>query len=263
MADFTLRPATENDAEKLISIWHDSFGDSEEFVREILFGCGLISTAVCAEAEDEVRSAMFAFDGLCVNGIKASYIYALCTEAAYRSRGLGRAVTAFAAESARARGAELVFLRPASVELENWYADVLGALPFGRSAAEKLRPNSPAPLRAVEISAEEYLRRRSAQPWQISETLIRAQQSVHRHYGGAFLSCGENLVCAEISADGLFIREVIGPDSDTAISAAAAYFGVEEAKILRRSESGLPLMCLSAHCALKFAGIPPLPFTID
>ncbi len=263
MADFTLRTTNENDLDKLLKLWHQSFGDSKDFARAMLLDCSLLSTAVCAELDGEVRSAMFAFDGIEIYGIKASYIYALCTEQEYRSRGLGRAVCAYAAEKARERGAGLVFLRPANRELEKWYTSALGALPFGGSSVEKLSPLFPAPVKAVEIGVEEYRRRRGKQPWFLPDNLLRAQETVHRHYGGAFLSCGETLLCAEKSCSSVLIREIIGPEHDSAIAAAAEYFGMKSAEILRKNENGLPLMCLPPFPETKFELIPPLSFTID
>ncbi len=263
MSDFILRPACEKDTQQIIRIWRSAFGDSEAFIRELIERSALLENAVCAEVDGAVRSCMFAFDGLCVSGKKAAYIYALCTEPAYRSRGLGRAVTGYAAEMARARGAELVFLLPANAGLEKWYTEALGARAFARASVEKVSPAAKAEIKAVTISPEEYLLRRSDSPWSLSLPLILAEEAVHRHYGGAFLACGDTVICVENGACGTLVREISGMDSDSALAAAAEYFGTNELSIIRGGKAGSTLMLLPPFSPEGLCGIPFMPFTLD
>lgn len=263
MADFILRPAEKNDAEQIIKIWHSSFGDSEAYIHDTL-ACGLLGSAVVAEMGGLVRSCMFAFDGLAAGSIPAAYLFALCTDMSCRGLGLGRAVCAYAAEKAQERGAGAVFLRPADVGLEKWYADTFGAVAVSRSHVENFRPDLSLGEMAREIDAGEYFRLRNAAAWIIPETMLRAQNCIHRHWGGAFLACESGVVCAEKNACGLLVRELTAAKPEKALASAAAYFGVEELGILRTGGDGPPLMALPlAGGSPTLPEIPPLPFTLD
>lgn len=261
MADFILRKAEEKDTEQIVSIWCACFGDDGAFVREMLSRCGLIKNAVGAELEGRLRSCMFAFDGLHLGEYKASYIYAICTEPAYRSRGLGRAVTAFAADMAAQRGAELIFLRPANAELERWYSDALGAVSFARTTVENFVPCRPAQCKAEEISPEEYLLLRGEG---IPLELLQAQDCIHRHYGGAFLSCEYGALCAEEREEGILVRELISDSPELALAAAAEYFKTEKLLLFSHGKAGSPLICVPPSLVPeKGEKLPFMPFTLD
>ncbi len=260
MTDFILRYANEKDIEQILSIWKVSFGDEDTFVRSLLEDCGLLSYAVCAELDGKGRSFMFSFDGLSFGGRQAAYIYALCTEPAYRRRGLGKAVALYAAEMAAERGAKTVFLKPAKEELEKWYATSLGAVPFARTAVEIFRPSG-ATVIAEEISPEEYLDGRKANSLELPRSLILAQDCIHRHYGGGFFRCGDSFVCAEKRDDGIYVREFIGTDTSAALAAVAEKFAADELCLLRKSESGSPLMFIPPYFPSDDSLF--MPFTLD
>ena len=259
MEEFILRSAVERDREQIIKIWRESFGDSPGFIADIL-SPGLFSTAVGAEAEGRLRSVMFSFDGLSAGGVKATYLFALCTEEAFRGRGLGRATAEYAARCAEARGAQAVLLRPADSGLERWYAEALGARTVARCTTETVRPALSGGGKAREISAEEYLRLRSS-PWRLSEGMINAQDCVHRHFGGAFLAVGSSLLCCEKSGGRILVREIISDDPEIALGAAAEHFGAESLDLLRPSAEGNALMLLPGKAEIE--EIPFLPFTFD
>ena len=263
MADFLLRPATEGDREQIIKIWQEAFGDGEGFI-EAMLSCGLMESAVGTEMDGALRCCMFAFDGLKIGGMPAAYLYALCTEKAYRGRGLGQAVTMYAAEAALTRGAEAVFLRPGDEALERWYSDVLGAVPTARGREQIFRPSLPAVKKARELSPEEYLRLRPARDWEPGARLMAAQGVVNRWYGGDFLEADGALVCAEYSCGRVLVREMISDTPEDTLAAVAEYFNAEELYILVSSGEGLPLMALPVGKAPPIPGATPLlPFTLD
>lgn len=263
MADFLLRPATEGDREQIIKIWHEAFGDSEDFI-EAMLRCGLMERAVGAELGGALRCCMFAFDGLKIGGVPAAYLYALCTEKAYRGQGLGRAVTMFAADAAMARGAEAVFLRPGDEALERWYGKAMGAVAVARSREKVFRPALPGAKKPRELSPEEYLRLRPARDWEPGEQLIAAQAVVNLWYAGSFLEVDGAMVCAEDSGGRVLVREIISDAPEAALAAVAEYYGVDVLHILVSSGDGLPLMALPVgRSYLNFGAVPPLPFTLD
>ena len=259
MADFILRPAVETDREQIIKIWHKSFGDSPEFISDML-SCGLFATALGAETEGALRSVMFAFDGLKAGCVPSSYLLALCTDPDYRGRGFGKAVALYAAESAVERGAQAVFLRPADAGLERWYSESLGARTVARCAAETFRVSPGCSVKAREISACEYLRLRRG-CWELSRDIVEAQSFVHRHFGGAFLAAGDSLLCVENSCGRPLVREIISASPETALRAAADFFGSESLEVLRPSTHGAALMLMPGLPSITECCF--LPFTFD
>ncbi|MBE7018139.1 MAG: GNAT family N-acetyltransferase [Ruminococcaceae bacterium] len=263
MRDFFLRPTAESDIEQIIKIWKESFGDSEDFILDLAEKCRLIENGVCAESEGKARAFMFAFDGLEIQGQRASYIYGLCTQSEYRKRGLGQAVAFYAAQQASKRGSKLVFLRPADKKLEGWYASVLGAHAFAATLIEKVTPSLPLPDKAIKISAEEYLKARNNSLWRVPAEMIFAEETVHRHYGGAFLRCADCYICAELCGNGLFLREIIGHNSALAVSAAAEFFAADEVYLPCHSDDGIALMFIPPYIPENASSIPLMPFTLD
>ena len=81
----------------------------------------------------------------------AVYIYAVATNPKCRGKGYGKAVTLAAAQGKPA------YLYPAELSLRDWYAREMGAVTVS------CRPKFDIPAKsAVQISAEEYNRRREA-----------------------------------------------------------------------------------------------------
>ena len=262
MADFTLRRAAESDRRQIIGIWQESFGDSEEFIAGML-DSGLMAAAVGAEKDGRLRSVMFAFDGLRRDGESFSYLYALCTEKSYRSLGLGKAVTHFAAEEALGRGADAVFLRPADSGLEAWYAASMGAEVMTRYAAQTVFVSPSASRKAEAISSREYPSLRRGSDWEIPEALLLAQELGHRHFGGAFLRCSGGIVCAEKQENGVLVREMLSSSPALALAETAAFFSVSELHIIRKSDSGSALMLISRKNCGKKPETEVMPFTLD
>ncbi len=263
MINFSLRPTRDSDKEQIIKIWTSAFGDSEDFARALVENFSIVKNGVCAEHEGKARSFMFAFDGLSFCGEKASYLYGLCTEQKFRGNGLGSSVSAYAVAQARDRGAQWVFLRPADSALEKWYSSILSARSFAPTKSFTFIPSLPAACKAVEISPEEYFKRRGNSPWFVPEEMIRAEGLVHKHFGGAFLRCGDCLVCAELCGSDLYLREIIGDDVPLAISATAEKFRKDRVYIPLPSDEGIPLMCIPPLPSENLSSMPLMPFTFD
>ncbi len=261
MADFILRPAREEDREKIISIFTASFGDGEAFVRELLNVASLLPTACCAEMEGEVHSCMFAFHGLRHGNAEASYLYALCTEPAYRGLGMGRAVVEYSARCAVEKGADAVFLRAADSGLQSWYMSAMGAVPIAPCAPVSFHPGLAAEKAEV-IGCAEYMALRGGE-WHLPYCLLLAQDCIQRHFGGAFLRLGGDCLCAEKTESGILIREIWAKEPHKLLSAAGEFFGVDELFILREDPEGHPLLFMRANerCTPEYTS--PMFLTLD
>jgi len=263
MSDFLLRPAKAEDTEQIVKIWQECFGDSADFIADML-RCGILENAVGAEIGGKLRCVMFAFDSLRCGGVPASYLYALGTELNFRGKGLGRAVTDYAAHCAFERGAKAVFLRPGSEGLEKWYCDVIGARVVSRCGTETYCPDISTSEKAHELSPWEYFQRRPFAFWGVDENFILAQGVVNRYYGGSFLSAAGGILCAEERDGAVLVREVFSPDPEATLSAAAQWFSASELQLLCRSPEGTALLAMPGSEIPVFSGeFPPLPFTFD
>jgi len=211
--------------------------------------------------DEEVRSCMFAFHGLHHGSLKASYLYGLCTENAYRGRGMGKAVVEFSARCAIEKGADAVFLRAADDSLRRWYISEMGALPAAPFSAFRIVPGTAAE-KAKSISPQEYfsLRRGS---WLLPPSLLLAQGCIHRHFGGDFLRLGNACLCAETSDKGILIRELSAEQPEKLLAAAAEHFGVRELYVLREDPDGTPLLFIKAQSIDSLTGLSPMPVTLD
>lgn len=246
MSGFILRPASAADAPDIIEIWSRSFGDPPEFIAALLQEADLLSNALCAEAEDRVKSVMFAFEGLSLGGRNAAYLYALCTDPTARGLGMGCAVVRALAQRCFDRGAEIVFLSPADAGLAAWYERILGTRPLAAFADRPL-PVSPAGGRCVPLSAEEYRSLRQSDV-SVTQQLLTAQSVLHRWFGGSFLRIelpgAVALACAEPGKNGLLLRELLCPEElrPAAAAAAADYYGADRVLLRCSTEIGQNLV---------------------
>ena len=266
MEDILLRAAGPADLEDLTALWSLSFGDSPDLAAALLTDCGLLEHAALAAVDGRVRSAMFAFDGLRLGGLPASYLYALCTHPDFRGRGLGRRVLDLAAETAFRRGAELVCLRPADSGLARWY----GITGFRVLYSAENRPLalSGDGDDLVDITYKDYLAFRRERAVFVPAQVLRAQELFLSRFGGAFFrSAGGVYLCGERDGDMLLIREALGPGErlPAAAAAAARRLGAERILLRRRSPSLRPEDCLMVRSrgALPELSGEIFPFTLE
>lgn len=266
MKNCVFRPARQGDLVDIINIWTAAFGDDPAFPRRLLSDCGLLKNALVAECEGRAVSSLLLYRGLKPGGYEADYLYALCTHPDHSGRGIGTALTAYAAERSRNRGSKLLLLQPGDEELERWYASI-GFRVLWRSRWERLDISGVSPSAAQPVSADEFLRCLSPDTVFTPE-LIASQESIHSVYGGAFLRTEQGLICAEYDGCILRIRHALCPERELAPAAAAAakHFGAEQVFRLRRDDENgsTALMALPLQVP-----VPPLPediffsFTLD
>ncbi len=241
MSGTRLRPARADDLAALSAIWTRSFGDPPDFVRAMLTDAGLLSAALCAEEDEQVRSAMFAFEGLRFRGVFGAYLYALATDPAARGRGLGGAVCTALARRCFARGAAFVCLSPADAGLARWY----GTLGFRALYAMADLPVGTAGVggKCTRLSAADYRAARTG-PLCLTPQLLAAQEILHRFDGGGFFRVETGgataLACAEPADGRVLIRELICPPEavPAAAGAIAEAFSAKSALLRRRVPDG-------------------------
>lgn len=119
-----IRFATDDDRNRIIDQWIASFGDSMENVELFLeyFPC---QKALCYYLDGEIVSFMFLPElEICFDNAnyRANYIYALCTDEKFRSRGYGGALIEFSKEYSAENGIPYTLIRPSSDSLFLYYS---------------------------------------------------------------------------------------------------------------------------------------------
>lgn len=266
MENCIFRPAKTSDLDDIISNWVTAFGDCPDFPRRLLLDCGLLEDALAAECDGRVVSSLLLFHGLELGANKASYLYALCTNPEFEGRGIGSALTRFAAQKCRLCGADMLILRPGDDGLEAWYARQ-GFRVLWRYGSKSLDISGISAPAAQKLSAEEYLSSRRG-TLTAAPQLLAAESTIHSLFGGAFLRTGRGHICAEFDGFILSIRDCDCKGSEllSAAASAAAHFGAEHVSLRCRDDRNgdIPLMYLPLG-----KDISPLPeglffpFTLD
>lgn len=204
MDGVTLRPARREDIGDICRVWELCFGDASETVEQLLEPETLENTTVAA-LDGCVRALMAGFDGLRFGGVRASYIFALCTEPGWRGRGLGWRVLRETARRCFERGSELACLHPASESLSRWYGrlglETLSRVPYEAARGE----NGAAGLRRV--GAGEYAALRGGAEPGVPGALLRAQELFYSGGDGGFFAFDGGCACVQLGE----IRELLGP----------------------------------------------------
>ncbi len=254
MDGLTLRPARREDGGDICRVWELCFGDAAETVTALLEPETLGNTTVAA-LDGRVRALMAGFDGLDLGGVRASYIFALCTEPGWRGRGLGELVLRGTARRCFERGAELVCLHPASESLARWYAG-LGLETLSRVSYEAAGRGA---LRLRRVDAGEYAALRAGIEPGVPGALLRAQELFYSGADGGFFAFDGGCLCVQRGEGGAQLRELLGQ--------GAAFGGLEALPRVFPADSGrgdTHLMGLWRDGARReFAQPPYLPFLLD
>lgn len=119
-----IRFSTNNDIDKIISLWHEAFGDSEDEIRFFLDNKFTAENTLVSEENGEIASMLFLLDGrMSIKGTDypAYYLYAACTAQKYRGRGLMASLLKFAQKTAYERKTDFICLMPGEKSLFNFY----------------------------------------------------------------------------------------------------------------------------------------------
>lgn len=263
MDGVTLRPARREDIGGICRVWEVCFGDAAETVKALMEPETIENTTVAA-LDGRVRALMAGFDGLDFGGVRASYIFALCTEPGVRSRGLGESVLREAARRAFERGAALACLHPASESLARWYAglglEMLSRVSFGAARGEN------SALRFRRVGAEEYAALRAGASPGVPVALLRAQELFYSGGDGGFFAFDGGCLCVQRGKGGAEIRELLCPEGQGAAVLGALGGSAAPPRVLPADSGrgGTHLMGLWKDGERRALAEPPyLPFLLD
>lgn len=120
MIDF----AVKDDINRLSALWRECFGDDEDYIRNFMKNRFIPRNTVVYRSNGDIRSQLFLLEGdLRIKSQKyhSLYVYAACTQQAYRGRGLMTALLDKVNELAHDRRADYVCLVPGEPELFDFY----------------------------------------------------------------------------------------------------------------------------------------------
>lgn len=119
-----LSVAKTQDREALFLLWQEVFGDSRETVGMFFESAVSLENTLTVRENGEIVSAVYILPARLKyqnKSYRAGYIYAAATKPSYRKRGLMSALLKFAREHAEQNGFDLLFLKPDSEHLYNYY----------------------------------------------------------------------------------------------------------------------------------------------
>ena len=198
---------TKGDREALRALWHEAFGDGEEFLDLFEREAYSPDRARVLRCDGEISAALYWFDCEC-EGEPIAYLYAIATAKAQRGRGLCRRLMENTHEHLRSLGFAAALLVPSSASLFGFYEKL------GYERATRVREFSclaaEEDVALVRIDAEEYaaLRRKMLPAGGVVQekenlTYLAAQAELYR--GEDLLLAarreGENLIGVELLGD--------------------------------------------------------------
>lgn len=221
------RPAAASDLPALTRLWQTCFGDAPSFVNAFWKA---VSPAVYAGFSSGAPVCMVcALDTALVDEAgeshRAAYLYAVCTQPAFRRQGLCRALLRHTLDDLRRRGYAFAALVPSEEGLFDFY----GALGFRTIFYHRVYslPAAAHEARIAPIDAEAYRNLRQMQLYggflSYPLPLLRWQQ---RCGTLVRVETGECICCAAAEKRGqtLLLQELL-PDCPEAAAALAAHLG--------------------------------------
>lgn len=251
MTDFTLREYRAGDVPALSLLWRDVFGDPLGFTAAFYAMLPDMGSAVVAEAEGRLVGAAHVLNGFELVGKKkkppvAGYLYAVMVAPAYRSLGIGKALTLEAAALAKRRESAFLCTLPADTPLYGWYHRLLGV---DCALYRQSHVTDCAPLEvAGELSATEYLlwRERLLEGschLRPSQPTVEFLRRFCKFFGGGLYACGSGVCAAELDGDVCVIKELVTPvreDCEKIAASVGALLGAKRSEYLLPAREGEP-----------------------
>ncbi len=237
-----LRTSTAADIPALQALWQRCFGDLPAYTR-LYFSHLWQPEQVFITAEGPEVQAMAIWFPLQVGGRPAAYFYAVCTDPAYRSRGISRRLLAYAEASLRARGVAQFLLVPGDTGLFRFYA-AQGYTCCGTIGQAQL--GQPAPGNIAPLKPEDYLVRRARcltlPHAAYSLPLLEHQARLCALAGGGLFALGETgcAVCERAPEGTLLVKELLGCDPVSGGNALLYYFHLAQGTVRFPDPNGAP-----------------------
>lgn len=239
--------AQKNDLPQLTSLWSRCFGDTAQAVWEFWKIFDRISVYVAKEKAPVAMLCALPVTYFDIDGEAhpASYFYAVCTEEAFRGRGICKSLMDFAENARKKEGDQFVFLTPAEENLFEFYGKIGYKTAFfnkkytvpadGRAKIRELDPSAYQNLRQMQLYADFV---------SYDDALIALNPGLYRIETQDVICCA----AAEKHGQTLVIKELL-PEDEAAAAALAAHLGCQQAQV-RTLGDEMPFAMAKSLCAL-------------
>ena len=234
--------ASRVDIPELRQLWMDCFGDTKDYVNQYMEHAFEPERVFVLRGE-EIASMLISFpvshigeDG---DERSGAYLYAVCTKAEQRGRGLCRRLIEQTERALAEKGDTFTCLRAADEQLSAMYARLGYAATFTNRevSVDRAGAGNACPIAAETISPAAYY---SLRQWQLRGDFVDYAPEVLAHQGriGTLLSVGGGAAIAAVERYGktAICKEFLGDKS--LLPALQAYLGTE--KLLVRTPGETP-----------------------
>lgn len=230
-----LRRIEPGDYPALAALWHQIFGDSEDFALDFLSRLPALGFGYADVEDGEIAGMAYLICELSLStGQRVGYLYAVAVDERWRRRGLGEALCRACAQDGRREGRVIATL-PASERLRGWYRDIIGTRYSLRRSWQTVPGGGALPVRSLPAAAYNA-RRESMLAGQhhlhLGEAAIAAEDLNCRSFGGGLYAVGECVCAASFDEGQLTVRECLGPGRERAAAALAEYLGCETVRLM-------------------------------
>lgn len=155
-----IRFSDNNDIKKIVTLWHEAFGDGEDEIKFFLANRFRPENTVVYEINGEIASMLFLLEGkMSINGIDydSYYLYAACTLKKYRGRGFMGELLRFAEKIASERNINFICLLPGESSLYDFYERFGYKTAFAKKTLKITRADIDENFDSIEIKADNNL----------------------------------------------------------------------------------------------------------
>ncbi|MBR0208686.1 MAG: GNAT family N-acetyltransferase [Oscillospiraceae bacterium] len=243
-----IRHYRKDDVPAMRALWQRVFNERDAYLDAFFALMPDIGGAAVAEDESgRLCGAAYALTGyeLLAGGESPhlGYIYAVAVDESARGKGIGAALTQYAAAICREREAVIVTTLPAEESLYAWYEKSIGTKHVLRRA-EKLVPARRS-IDIMKLTGTEYMlwrenMLRGKAHVHLSHPMLEAQRALCEAYDGGLYASSDGIFAAYRDGEQLIVPEILcaqGIPDDTAAS-AAAHLGCREAVFFTPAERG-------------------------
>lgn len=155
-----IRFSDNNDIKKIVTLWHEAFGDGEDEIMFFLANKFRPENTLVYEFNGEIASMLFLLEGkMSINGkiFYSYYLYAACTLKKYRGRGFMGELLRFAEKIAAERNINFICLLPGESSLYEFYERIGYKTAFSKKTLKITSADIDENFDPIEIKADNNL----------------------------------------------------------------------------------------------------------
>ena len=217
-----IRLSQRSDINDIISVWNESFGDSEDDIRFFLDSRYIPENTVVYEHGGKIVSVLFLLDGyMHINGADypSYYLYAACTLIEFRGKGIMAQMLSFAKSLSESRNKNFIVLKPGEKSLFGYYEKFGYKTVFSNKIVE-INDFHHNQITAINKnitcetlkSREKVFGNINCFKWD-SDAVVFAIKH-HEYFGGNCYSDSDGYILYYIKDDVLFVKESTISDND-------------------------------------------------